>query len=221
MTEQTINITFKARYYKLGTLGSDTKAVWFVLHGYGQLAKYFLQKFNLLNDGKTLIVAPEGLSRFYVEDIPTRMQTGNNRVGATWMTRENRLADIENYCEYLTAIYSAEVQHRPDVRITLLGFSQGAATAARWALDSRINFHRLILWGGILPPDMNFEAGKKVLAGKKFIVVYGTNDPFITTERINEMKELTHKLGVEPEYLTFTGGHDLNEKTLLQLTDPF
>jgi len=83
MTEQTINITFKARYFKLGTLSPATKNVWFVIHGYGQLAKYFLQKFHLLNNGTTVIIAPEGLSHFYVEDLATRMRTGNNRVGKT------------------------------------------------------------------------------------------------------------------------------------------
>jgi predicted esterase len=204
----------------MGEINSSTKSVWFALHGYGQLAEYFIQKFKVLNDGKTCVIAPEGLSRFYVEDVSTRMRTGNNRVGATWMTREDRLTDIENYCEYLTAIYKTELGNRPDIRTTLLGFSQGAATASRWALDSRINFHRLILWSGILPPDMDFEAGKRILSGKEFLVVYGTNDSFITPDRLREMNELTFKLGVEPEYLTFTGGHDLDEKTLLLLIDP-
>jgi predicted esterase len=216
----TIDFLFKARYFRLGELTSKTKNVWFVLHGYGQLAQYFLQKFNMLADGETCVIAPEGLSRFYVEDLPTRMRTGNNRVGATWMTRENRLTDIENYCEYLTSVYKTELQYYPEAHVTILGFSQGAATASRWALDNRINFNRLILWSGILPPDMNFEVGKAILSGKEFLVVYGTNDPFITPDRMREMEELTLKLGIVPGYLTFNGGHDIDEKMLLQLRYP-
>ena len=35
-------------------------------------------------------MAPEGLSRFYLEGF-------SGKVGATWMTREDRLNDIDNY----------------------------------------------------------------------------------------------------------------------------
>ncbi|MDL5048746.1 hypothetical protein QQ054_22290 [Oscillatoria amoena NRMC-F 0135] len=217
MKEQFINFSFKARYYKLGVIDRSTKCVWFVLHGYGQLAQYFIQKFNVLNNGNTCVIAPEGLSRFYVEDLQTRMRTGNNRVGATWMTRENRLADIENYCEYLTAIYKTEVGNHRHVRVTLLGFSQGAATASRWALDERIDFHRLILWAGILPPDMDFEKGKRILSGKELLVVYGDKDPFITPERMNEIQDLISKLGVKPKLISYNGEHELDDDTLVQL----
>lgn len=220
MNAFTINFLFKARYFRLGELTSKTRNVWFVLHGYGQLAQYFIQKFSLLASGETCVIAPEGLSHFYIEDMPTRMRTGNNRVGATWMTRENRLTDIENYCEYLTSVYKTELQHYPDTHVTILGFSQGAATASRWALDNRINFNRLILWSGILPPDMNFKDGKAILSGKEFLVVYGTNDPFVTPDRMREMEELTLKLGIVPGYLTFNGGHDIDEKMLHQLRYP-
>ncbi len=217
MTEQSLNFSFKARYYKLGALDKTTNRIWFVLHGYGQLAKYFIQKFAPLANSQTCVIAPEGLSRFYMEDLATRSQTGNNRVGATWMTRESRLTDIENYCEYLTAIYKTEVENHPHVRVTILGFSQGAATASRWALDSRINFNRLILWAGILPPDMNFEKGRAVLSGKEFIVAHGTGDPWITPDRMQEMEALIVKLGIAPKYIVYEGAHDLHEETLLRL----
>ncbi|MFN3839451.1 MAG: alpha/beta hydrolase [Cyclobacteriaceae bacterium] len=216
--EHTLHFPFKARYEKIGEITAATKNVWFVLHGYGQLAQYFIKKFNILVNPQTCVVAPEGLSRFYVEDLSTHARTGNTRVGATWMTRENRLTDIENYCEYLTAIYKTEVEKHPDVRVTLLGFSQGAATASRWALDDRINFHRLILWAGIIPPDMNFEKGRNVLSGKEFVMAYGTRDPWITQDRIQEMNDLTLKLGIQPRLVSYDGAHDIDEKVLLHLT---
>lgn len=46
MTEQEISFKFSARYYTLGELTANTKSIWFVIHGYGQLAKYFLPKFS-------------------------------------------------------------------------------------------------------------------------------------------------------------------------------
>lgn len=220
MQEHSVNFLFTARYFKLGSITPDTRHIWIVLHGYGQLARYFIKKFNALDDGQTCVLAPEGLSRFYVEDIATRMHTGSTRVGATWMTRENRLMDIGNYMEYLTAIYEAEVKPQVHVPVTILGFSQGAATASRWILDNRIQFTRLILWAGIVPHDMDFIQGQTVLSKKEFLLVYGDQDPYLNTERLNELNVLTKKLGVEPTLISFHGGHDIDEKTLLTLSSP-
>jgi hypothetical protein len=52
--------------------------VWFVCHGYGQLAAYFIRHFAFLTENApaTVVIAPEGLSRFHL--------SGNGgRVGAT------------------------------------------------------------------------------------------------------------------------------------------
>src|SRR5689334_7771778 len=104
MRQQEITFNFKARYYKLGEINSSTKAIWFVLHGYGQLAQYFLRKFRILEKYNICVIAPEGLSRFYLENITSPSGRNSDRVGATWMTKENRLMDIEHYIQYLNTI---------------------------------------------------------------------------------------------------------------------
>jgi predicted esterase len=217
MQEQQIAFNFKARYFKLGEVTNHTKQVWFVLHGYGQLAKYFLAKFKILEDQNICVIAPEGLSRYYLEDAVSRSQTGNNRVGANWMTRENRLMDIDNYLEYLNNIYSLEMKGRQDTPVTIVGFSQGAATASRWILNNKITFSRLILWSGIFPDDMDFEKGKEILKDKNVQLVYGIQDQFLTEPRLQEMKALAAKTGVISEPITFDGGHQIHEPTLLNL----
>ena len=121
MKESGISFQFKARYYTLGDLRPSTSKIWFVLHGYGQLSKFFISKFKILADTGVHVIAPEGLSKFYLEDITTRANSGNNRVGATWMTRENRLTDIENYLTYLSNVYKIEVPVDFQGEITLLG----------------------------------------------------------------------------------------------------
>jgi predicted esterase len=216
MQELQINFNFKARYYKLGPIDSNTKQVWFVLHGYGQLAKFFIDKFQALPNHNICVIAPEGLSRFYTEDIPKRIQTGNNRVGATWMTRENRLMDIDNYINYLDTIFKSEIGDLP-VPITMLGFSQGAATVTRWVLNKSVNFSKLILWAGIFPEDMDFEKSKEVLADKQVQFVYGTKDPFLTERRLTEMEDLAQKAGVRATPIAFDGAHEMHEPTLLSL----
>lgn len=216
MQSHELDFTFTARYYKSGALNESTRQVWFVLHGYGQLAQYFIRKFRTLEDHGVCIIAPEGLSRFYLEDVNSRVQSGNNRVGATWMTRENRLTDIHNYLQYLGAVYTREIPVHNTIPVTILGFSQGAATATRWALEGKIGFDRLLLWAGILPPDIDFNTGKAILRNKTTALVYGTSDPYLQDNRFAEMKLLSEKLGIEPAIHTFDGGHDIDEKALLR-----
>ena len=131
------------------------------------------------------------------------------------MTKENRLMDIENYVEYLNSIYQKETGGTLSIPITVLGFSQGAATVSRWINAGKINFQRLILWAGIFPPDIDFNTTKEILRDKKTYMVYGKNDPFINDERISEMKILVNQLGISPETKVFEGKHDIDSQMLL------
>ena len=217
MNTQFLSFNFKARYQTLGTLQPDTKKVWFVIHGYGQLAEFFIRKFKSLEAKDIYVIAPEGLSRFYLEDVTKRSQGGSQRVGATWMTRENRLMDIDNYLTYLNTLYQQVLGERKDLDITILGFSQGAATASRWVLDNKAQFNRLLLWAGMFPDDMDFERGHELLSNKEVQLVYGTQDPFLNDQRIVHMEGLTKKLNVPAKVMTFEGGHEIDEDTLSQL----
>jgi hypothetical protein len=80
--EHRVTVSRSTRYYTMGRPGREA---WFVLHGYGQLAERFLTECGALDDGTRLIVAPEALSRFYVD-------RAHRVVGASWMTREDRRA---------------------------------------------------------------------------------------------------------------------------------
>ena len=216
MEQQELSFNCRARYYKLGTLTPATRQVWFVLHGYGQLAQYFIQKFKVLEAHNVCIIAPEALSRFYLEDVTSRMQSGNNRVGATWMTKENRMMDIDNYLAYLDALYHKEIPAGIDIPVTMLGFSQGSATVSRWVTHGNVNFQRLILWAGIFPPDMNFNESASILKDKETYLVYGKSDPFLNDTRFTEMKSVSSTLGIEPTLIEFEGKHDIDASTLLK-----
>lgn len=214
MRFESVDFTFQARYTTLGKLDENTRAIWFVLHGYGQLAQYFIRKFTILENENIVVVAPEGLSKFYLEDVNARMQSGNNRVGASWMTKENRQMDIDNYIRYLDAVHAHIVKNASTVPVTLLGFSQGAATVSRWATVGQCNFNRLILWAGVFPPDMELEQGSHILQKKETHLVYGTHDPFLNDTRFTEMNVISDKLGIRPIITTFPGGHDIDAATL-------
>ncbi len=214
MTEQHLSFQFTARYYKSSEITSETKAIWFVLHGYGQLAQYFIRKFASLEQRDICVIAPEGLSKFYLDQLENTGRK-STRVGATWMTKENRLVDIDNYLTFLNSVYSREVTR--EIPVSILGFSQGSATASRWALSGKIRFDRLILWAGIFPPDMNFEVGPVILKDKKVMLIYGTKDRFLNDARFHEMDDLTKKLNAKVEVIAFDGEHDIDEPTLQKI----
>jgi len=209
--EHRISFDFKARYEVLGNPGPAIEQVWFVCHGHGQLAKFFIKKFEALNDGKTLIVAPEGLYKYYLQGF-------SGRVGATWMTREDRLSDIDNYLTYLSAVMDEVKSHlNENIRVTLLGFSQGGATISRFATQTNVSFDRLILWAGIFPPDLPPIESHRKLSDKECLLVYGLQDEYLTEERIAEQAKIAQKLKVIPKVMTFEGVHELNKCLLKEI----
>jgi len=200
-----------AHYYAFGTPGPHIKQFWIVCHGYAQLADDFLENFRLLENDRTLVLAPEGLNHFYRKGF-------DGPVGANWMTRHNRQSEIEDNANYLQTLYDAYIpQLPPDVRIILLGFSQGTATVCRWMLEKRPKFHDLLLWAGLPPEDLDYAAHKAYLADKKLYLLYGTTDPFLTPDRMNTVQEIETKNGIDFGERSFEGGHEILPDTLREL----
>lgn len=208
MKEFRIPVRRSARYYTLGEPSDRIRAVWIVLHGYGQLGATFIKAFEELDNGRNLIVAPEALSRFYTDGF-----VGN--VGATWMTKEDRLAEIEDQRNYLDALYRIVTHPLPeDVIVNVLGFSQGTATVCRWMTQTKYRVDNMLLWAGQLPPDLgDLNALKKL----NCYYVYGTRDPFLTDEGTEKMQKELQQSGLHFNTLTFDGKHHINSETLAQL----
>ncbi|OWP62623.1 phospholipase [Hymenobacter amundsenii] len=210
--EHQLAVTRTARYQQLGELSGATRRLWFVAHGYGQLAAYFVRHFAHLvaADPALVVIAPEGLSRFYLNG------TGG-RVGATWMTKEDRLAEIDDYVAYLNQLAAAVLPHAPNAAVTVLGFSQGAATVSRWLARATFRPARLILWAGAFPPDMDFTVASHLLRGLPVTLVCGTADEFITDADLAKQQDFLRQLGVEADLIRFTGTHTLHAATLSDL----
>lgn len=213
MQEHHLSVTKTARYYTLGRPGGQVEQLWFVLHGYGQLAQYFIKSFDVLDDGRKWVVAPEGLSRFYLNGF-------SGRIGATWMTREDRLHEIDDYLHYLDAVYR-EVMQRiavPDVQVVLLGFSQGSATACRWATRGQVKPARLILWAGLIPPELKDEAQLAKLRQMELTLVLGEKDPLADPETIEKQQAFVTRHRIPVHIHTFAGGHEIDPEVLKQLS---
>jgi predicted esterase len=186
-----------------------------VLHGYGQLAARFIRHFAPLADGTRLIVAPEALSRFYLEH-PARTSSAHARIGASWMTREDREAEIADQVEYLDAVCDAVLASLGDATpgVHVLGFSQGVATATRWLAHGRTRASHVILWSGRIPADLFPLPADNPLRAARIDVVTGADDPLATPEVLDEQRELVSRNGLIVTSHRHAGGHRIDGATL-------
>ena len=209
-----LNIQFKARYFTSGKLNEKTKYIWLVFHGYGQLAEYFIRNFHDLNDNH-FVIAPEGLSRYYLADT-------SGRVGASWMTKEDRLTDIQNQISYINEIYkSIEPEIKNGAKLIVLGFSQGTATALRWIVNQNISPFKLLLWAGTIPPDLKAENESMDLSGVDTVILKGDSDPYIGTVYMKNMDVWLKTYRLNYRLINYSGGHHIHIETLKQLAASF
>lgn len=208
--EHRIAITRQARYYTAGN-PSAASELWIVIHGYGQLASDFLKDFEPLVTSSRAFVAPEALSRFYMETGRTGGH-GDMPVGATWMTREDRDAEIADYVAYLDAVERA-IWH-PRARLGVLGFSQGVATQMRWLATRASAVDRVVTWAGQVPPELDLVALRSKLPADGVEFVQGARDKFATWAGIEAQVARFTDAGIATRVTTFEGGHRLDDATL-------
>lgn len=178
------------------------------LHGYGQLPHYFIRKFNTLSKD-FYVVCPEGPHRFYLKGT-------SGRVGASWMTKEARLDDISDNNEWLSALLDELLEKYTFEKITLIGFSQGAATAARWHEKRRIAYN-FVLWAGVFPPDLDLPKDSNAFKDSKNFFLVGDNDEYFSTAKIEAMRHQLRERKVNFEFIPFEGTHDITAKAIEKL----
>ena len=214
--ERHVTIRRTARYYVIGRESADVDDVWFVCHGYGQLASDFIREFESIADPRRLIVAPEGLNRYYISTAP-EFHGPDSKVGATWMTREDREVEIADYVNYLDDLYSAIVKSVGKARITVLGFSQGGATANRWLTRGQARADRLLMWGAMLAADSDLNEAADFFRGVELTLVYGTRDQFASEGMIAAYERTLSSHNIPFKVVTFEGGHRMDRETLGKL----
>jgi predicted esterase len=207
-----------ARFYSLGPWQSVSQ-LWIVLHGHSQLARALLHDVSPLDNGRRLIVAPEALSRFYLET--SNQGRHSHKVGATWMTREDREAEIADYVAYLDRLIG-HVEDRlgglpTDARV--LGFSQGGATAARWEARGSRAVPGLVLWGSLCPGDVLPSLGDPRWQSRTVTLVLGKDDSLVSPDlQAAQLAEL-QRFGIRSREHSFAGGHRLDGELLVALAD--
>ena len=221
--EHHLTVARTARYFTLGEPGPEVEDVWFVCHGYGQLAQRFLSQFAALDDGTRLIVAPEALSRFYLDPVAKRRAQEAPKVGATWMTREARDAEIDDYVAYLDQLATETRHHLTGAgpRIVVLGFSQGAATVCRWMGASDLRADQIVLWSGGIPPELDLAEWSTRLHGASLTLVAGEADQIVSANAVAAEGDRLSSAGVAFTLVRHDAGHVIDEGALVKLAEGF
>ncbi|MDX1277929.1 esterase [Oceanihabitans sediminis] len=201
LEEKEISYTTTNSYGTLNSLTDKTKNVWFVYHGMGYLSRYFLRYFKNLNAEENYIIAPQAQSKYY-------LTSKNRHVGASWLTKENTVKETENILRNFDAILEAENLPK-NINLIVLGYSQGVSVAARYIARRKLACSQLVLHSGGIPKELKAEDFEFLEA--KVSMIYGTEDEYLTEERItNETKRAKELFGKNLHIIPFEGKHVVN-----------
>lgn len=210
MSQHILDVTTSGRYHTLGTINPEIETVWIVLHGYGMRADTFIKWFDCIADKHTLIVAPEGLHRFYTRG-------GQGEIGASWMTSDLRQKDIDHNYAFLDGIFVELIKEglSKEVKLGVLGFSQGADTASRWATSLAREVSQIVIWGAGLAPEVYNEIQRiQKLNASHMKFVVGTDDRYLSNEDTDTLIIEMHNKGIDFDFHTYQGGHTLDKETI-------
>jgi predicted esterase len=208
MEKKLLDFRFQAPFYQEGIINERTKKVWLIFHGYGQLANDFANSFSELVSDESVLLFPQGLSKFYLKGV-------SKKIGSNWMTSNNRDLDIENYVSYLDQLFDLEVRpYLTNIDLNILGFSQGGHTASRWIYKSKIAYQKLVLWGSNLANEIDEKIISDSFTNGENLLVMGDSDRFIEKEQLQILKTNYAQLGFKYRIIEYHGGHDIYPEIL-------
>lgn len=206
MPEHKISYTTQKTYSTLNEMSENTEYIWFVCHGIGYLSRYFIRYFSGLNPEKHFIIAPQAPSKYY--------QDKNYKyIGASWLTREETVLEMQNIKAYFDAIYQEKIKPYSNKKLMILGYSQGVSVAMRWMVQSKISCDKLLIHSGGIPEELT----AKDFEGLQFkpYLIYGKSDPYINTERVKvELKKAKQLFGKKLKVIPFEGEHVVSKEVI-------
>jgi predicted esterase len=171
-------------------------------HGYRENAtRHFAELERLPGSETWAILAIDALHAFYAGS------TGEVIRG--WMTRELREETIADNVAYVRRVLDAV---RPEVGwrvpLTFLGFSQGASMAWRAAVLAGHGGGEpssVLALAGDIPPELAEHDGP---FPPRVLLARGDRDEWYDEAKLQADVRLLRAKGIEPETLTFQGGHE-------------
>ena len=159
-----------------------------------------------------LIVAPEALSRFYVES--SGKTHADTHVGASWMTREDRLSDIEDYVEYLDALHAHMLcvtgRRVADVHRTRLLAGRRHGRALARAHEACTSIARCS--GEARSRPTSISRRRPQLRAARLTSIAGTADEHATPAMLAAQDARLRTSGIACEHVSFNGSHRIRSR---------
>ncbi len=191
----------------LGEVGPDTQHLWVGLHGYGQRVEFFQRHFRGAVQPHRAFAFPQAPHKFYLSGV-------EGRVGASWMTKEERLVDIENQRTYLNEVLRWLADKAPQAKLHIVAFSQGVATGMRFLGHNERAIESFLAWAGSWPPDLD-ERSVEALKNIQFKGWFGSDDPFIVRDKQTAILNLyQERYQMQPPVSFYEGGHHFDTVSL-------
>ena len=211
LEEKKVSYQTTNTYETLNTLTDKTKNVWIVLHGIGYLSKYFISYFNELNADENYIIAPQAPSKYY-------LKSNYKYVGASWLTKENRILETENVLQYLDAVFASE-QIPDNCKLIIFGFSQGVSIATRWVASRQLKCAKLVLYAGGITKELTSDDFKCIHTHNTEVdVLVGDKDQYLNEEVLKrETKMIENLFQGKARLQIFEGGHEMKKALINSL----
>lgn len=210
MNSQEKEISYQSTnsYSTLNTLTETTKNVWLVCHGMGYLSRYFLKYFVDLNPEENYIIAPQAQSKYYV---PPKFK----HVGASWLTKENTIAETQNVMRYFDAIFKAE-QIPEHLNVIFLGYSQGVSVALRYVARRQLTCSQIVMMSGGIPKELVATDFQFLDQKTKVSLIYGNNDEHLDEDRLILEKNRAFELFGHSDLriVPFEGAHEVKKELI-------
>jgi predicted esterase len=207
-----VTTTVHGRVLVLGAAAGASSALMVGFHGYGQTADDMIGELRQVPGADRFTLASvQALHPFY--------SRGNERLGASWMTRQDRelaIADNIAYVDRVVDELVAEAFVGPDVSpasgpppIVFAGFSQGTAMAYRAALLGTHPSAGVIALGGDIPPDVKTVPARQ---WPPLLIGAGRDDFWYTAAKVaaDEAFLTSHRVAFETK--RFAGGHEWTDE---------
>lgn len=165
-------------------------------HGYAEDAAINMTALQRIPDiDGWLFVTVQALHPFY---------TKNDRIVASWMTRQDRELAIADNIRYAASVVAAvRDEFRGAAPIAFAGFSQGGAMAYRAA--AHVGGAGVIVLAADVPPDV-IGGLPPVLIGR------GRGDTWYTEDKLAADVRRLRDMAVDVETCAFDGGHEWTDE---------
>jgi predicted esterase len=178
---------------------SNSAGLLLAFHGYGQGGEEFLQDvLKIPGTSDWRVASVQALHRFYARD---------ERIVASWMTRQDRDDAIADNIAYANAVVDTLVAGGPAARIVCLGFSQGASMAYRAGVIGRRRANGIIALAGDIPPDVKSAAVDRV-GWPRVLIGVGDREAWYVGRKLEDDLTFLTEHRFDHELVRFDGGHE-------------